>query len=84
MKKFSKIKGLRHLLILWIMWIKEPKLCDRQRKWAIKNPHPLHGKYPRWDVDNVDNLRLKKFFTDLIHISGAHSYQQVIVHDFFG
>lgn len=45
-----------------------------------KNPHFHTTEIVNENVDNVDNLLLEEMFSDLVHISGAHGYQQIIVH----
>ena len=48
-----------------------------------KNPHKKIDNNQRSYVDNVDNLFAEECFADFYHVSGTHSYQQVIVHTIF-
>ena len=48
-----------------------------------KNPQDIqHGNVNNL-VDNVDKLTGKKIFSDIYYVSGAHSYQQIILFTFF-
>ena len=64
------------------------------RQFPKKDFHRIKRKYPQNFllkaqkkivdiVDGVDNLNSKQGFSDFMHISGPHSYQQISVDTIF-
>lgn len=88
---------LIQLWIMWISLLKinakfkkvrNVHKCKRVHSHSIytvrnKNPHSRMDNNQHLYVDNVDNLPAKYEVTDIRNISGAHSYQQVMVHTIF-
>ncbi len=84
--------------IMWITWCKTVRQLQktpyyrpfsglwakkRQVEKGKKNPQDILHQNVNNLVDNVDKLTGKKVFSNIYNVSGAHSYQQIILFTIF-